>query len=429
MYNVISEARKVPRSLRLFVLVNAALTVLCLAADGIYWCLGRSQHYYKPWFVGIKFNDLESFYTRFQDLHTPAFFNLKTSFPFAYPAPAALIYQAFFHHHTLMVARYSFLVVTVSIFLGAAWLFERAMERRGVQRVPAFGFTVAVVMLAFPFWFCFQRANIEIFVWLFLSLGLWAFLRDRGYTAAICFGLAVSLKMVPILYLALFIPRRQYRQILLGLSVAAVATVLSLSYIGPTALEAWRGINAGLNAFQEEFVSLFRPFQIGFDHSLVGVYRHFTIPTPQFAVLLHRYTVLTAVLGSLLWYLRIRKLPFLNQLLALVVAGIWLVPVSYEYTLLQLYLPLACLFLVLLETPRAGDCAMDDEMTRLLLLCACIVSPLSELVWREVGLGGQTKSLLLLVLMVLSLTRRLPSRFDRLLEVRRASRSMVAQTT
>ena len=393
----------VSRRVRIFLLVNGLLTLLCVGTEAVCYKLGMSVWYWKPWFIGIGFHDFNSYVPRFQLLHTARFFDFSLAWPFGYPAPCAFVYALFFSFGQkigLMV----FLATSVAIFAGAALIFRKALLRRGL---PAKGSLAKVglgVVCAFPLWFGFQRGNIEIVVWLFLALGVWAFTRRRGYSAAVCFGIAASLKLVPFVYLALLVPRRQYKQIACGLAVFAGMTLLGYAFIGPTIPMAYHGIQAGLGAFQVEFLTHVEIKGAGFDHTMVGFYRRIYGAPSAFPALLHWYTVTVALLGALAWLVRIRVMPFLNQLVALSVAALWLVPVSFEYTLVHLYFGIGCLLL-------AGGIA-ERRVTPLLMMLAALCAPVTEFIHRSWTYGGQLQCVVLAGVFGYALVRRLPSDFD-----------------
>lgn len=396
-----------PRPLRAFLLCNGITTAVCLLTELICWWMHLPETYLNPFFVGYRFFDFDSYQQRFTALHTPAFFALDKPWPFSYPAPAAVVYATFFSagpDYSLSC----FLAFAIASALVVAGLFGRALRQRGLSLRASIGWPAAVLALAYPFWFCFQRANIEIVAFLLIAAGLCAFTTRRPYLAAVCFGLDASLKVVPVLFLALFLSRRQYRHFAVGLLVAGAANVAALAFIGPTTLEAWHGLSHGFQAFHRELQQGFNPNAIGFDHTLLSLYRRFVPITPAFTSILSNYTLVGALLGTVLYFTIIRRLPFLNQVLALGAAALLLPPVSFEYTLIHLYAALGLLALTIVEgTPQAWP-----RMMPFLVVLALLLSPLSELILHGVRFGGQIKCLLLIALMVLALVRRLPSHFD-----------------
>ena len=400
----------IPRPLRVFLLGNAAATAVCLLAELFCWRLGLPETYCNPFFVGIRFFDFDSFQQRFHHLHTLKFYSLATPFSYSYPAPAAILYAAFYRFGT-EASLNLFLAFFCAGILLCASLFTRALIRSGLAVRPAIAFTAAALAFAYPVWFCFQRANMEIVVFFLLAAGFRALARGRRLAAAVLFGLAASLKIVPALYLALFDRARQYRYAAVAVAVAALATFIGLLFLGPTLVQAWRGVNSGIQQFHDEFMVMHpNPNSLGFDHTPIGFYRRIFGLTPGFVLMLKRYTWSAAFAGTVLYFARIRRMPFLNQLLCLSIAAIWLPPISFEYTLIHLYLGVAFLALASLNpVPQAPS--LTPHFVLLALLCA----PLSEFILHGTRFGGQIKCVLLGALFVLSVVRRIPSRFDPLL--------------
>jgi hypothetical protein len=292
-----------------------------------------------------KYRDFTRYAERFRYFHHIKFFTLP-GLPFVYPAPGALIYELY----------YGFTPHPLRFFLGTivlasclfAIFFMHALSKSGISRITAALFTGTVLLLSYPFAFLFERANIEIFVWVLLVIGAWTYCKSRTYIAASCFGLAAALKIFPFVYLALLLRKGQYRPLIYGVVIAMVATLTSFWLVGPTVSDAASGLVRGLHAQEDGFVLHMHPLSspqiIGYDHSL------FTwLKLAEVHHDLHRtlsiYMLTVACIGLLLFFLRIRHLPIINQVLALTVAAILFPPFSGDYTLIHMYIPWAMLTL------------------------------------------------------------------------------------
>jgi hypothetical protein len=74
------------------------------------------------------------------------------------------------------------------------------------------------------------------------------------------------------------------------------------------------------------------------------------LPAPErLSHLLELYLATIAVAGTALFFSRIVKLPTLNQILCLSIAAILFTPVSFDYTLLQLYAPFTLILFAALQ--------------------------------------------------------------------------------
>jgi hypothetical protein len=387
---------------RLTGLLSLASTLYCF----IMWsCLHRQYPYDWPFFLPKeRFGDFWVYERKFALFHHAAFFS--TGFPFTYPAPVALLYKLFFMLGDTADLCF-FLAFVCLAFLIPAALFGRALVKRGLRPRTSAMFVVVVAVLSWPAWLLFDRANVEIFVWVTLAIGTWAYARGKDWTAAAMFGLAASLKLFPFVYLALLLTRRGYKKLLFGLLTFVVLTVGSLSVLGPTIAVANRGISDGLKYFDANYVGTFKPDETGFDHSLFGFCKviHGAVTGNNQPDELQRmssvYLAAMALCGLLLYALFIRKLPWVNQLLALTIASILLTPFSGDGTLIHLYYPFAiCCFLAL----DAWEMHYAIPGLRAILLCfAYLLSAESFFVFFGQRYEGQAKCFFLVVLMVLAL--------------------------
>jgi hypothetical protein len=108
-----------------------------------------------------------------------------------------------------------------------------------------------------------------------------------------------------------------------------------------------------------------------------------------------------AVVGVILYFLRIRTLPRANQILALAVVSILLPPVSSDYTLVYLYIPWGVLVLVSISLNNV-------RKVRGLVFCfvcmAFLMAPESFAVIHGIRIAGQLKAIVLLILFIVSIT-------------------------
>ena len=396
--------RVLPAGLRVFLRLNASMTALCLAIEALCAALGWPEVYRTPFFVGLRFFDLDCFLERFQDLHTSAFFGPPAFSLFTYPAPAAVFY-ALFYSAGPGPALNVFLAVCAALVVTLLAFFALALARRGAARMVILKLSLGVPLLAFPLWFCLQRANLELLVFLLLACGLWGFCTGRPALAMLCFALAGTVKIVPLLWLALFVHRKQWLYLLGGLALAAVVTALSTAWVGPTYHDASAGLARGLLQFTQDYIQHPRVEAVGFDHSLVGVTRLVFAQRLAAGQIVRPYLLVAAIAGACLFVFRIRKLPLLNQVLCLAAAALVLPPSSFEYTLLHLYLGFGVLAFAALD-------GVHETIPSLALL-GLLTAPLSEFIHHGVRFGGQIQALLLLLLLVMALVTPIPSRFDR----------------
>lgn len=376
-----------------------------------------------PLFIpGARFTDFTIYAGRFQHFHQSLFFD-ESGFPFTYPAPVALVFELF----------YGFTPDPLDFFLGtiivatvaAAFLFGRALSKRGISPAVVLCFTGTLTILSYPMLFLFDRANTEVAVWIFLILGVWAYVRDKGWAAAICFGIAAAMKLFPFIFIALFLAKKQYRHVVLGVLVFVAVTLFSFWLVGPTIVAAEHGVSNGLVAFKNLYALQLHPSEIGFDHSLFAIVKlgKYAMHSRDLTLSLRCYLAFSALAGTAVFFIWIRKLPRLNQVLLLTVAAILLPPVSSDYTLVHLYIPFAMLVLAVVSASKegiklhaAGWCfvcfaVLFTPQSYLIHHLAYISQTQHNVHFIDIGLGGMVKALALLALSVLAIRNPFPDRF------------------
>ena len=409
------EPVKMPLSLQLFLRVAAALLAMVLFIEGVCrYILHAAGALYNSPLLHDHFPDLLTLWPRFQHFHTLQFFTDTQDPPCMYPAPVAVCYRAFFIFVPHELFAFLFFVLLCAVV--ATFLFGRALIRRGLNRWAAILLMSFALTTSYPLWFELKQANMEICSWVLLALGLWAFMRGRGYAAAACFGIAGALKVAPFLYLGLFLAKRQYRHILFAFLSAAAVTVPSLWLVYPHIGDSWRLTNLAISRFRTfqtlgpTFVTLGQmdPF-LAFDHSAFALLKKFIyghISAHQLSVLLTAYSATVVVLMLFLFFGRIRKLPVINQVLCLCVATVLLPPTSFDYTLMGLYLPWALLVLfAVLQDKKAPDPA---GLVPAMVCFAILFVPETEIIYHHVAYGGQIKALALISLFYIGLRYRFP---------------------
>jgi hypothetical protein len=366
-----------------------------------------------------RFSDFTIYYSRFRNFGGGSGVFSAPGHPFTYPAPCFIAYLLLVKLFAHPLAVY-LCVVLVAVALGALVLYRATVSAGGSAGLIA-PVVAMTALLAYPFMFLLDRGNIEGLAWILVLAGLLAFIREKHLLAGSLFAVAAAMKIVPGLFLLLLIPKRRYKELVAATTVGVGVTLASLAVIGPSIGQANRAIAAGLNAFREIYVVHYRPFEIGFDHSLFGFIKQvLALATRDIALVDRMLPSVVLVYGAAvsigfgsLYLLRIRKLPLLNQLFALVIALITLPYVAYDYTLVYLYLPWGCLLVFLVRDVIPGRARMTARQALAFLApCAVVFTPQSYLILfppEVVSVGGQVKTVALMVLLWSAIHIPLPS--------------------
>ena len=358
-------------------------------------------------------------YSDFLDFNpvTQRFRPESTSPTVVYPAPMMCAYFVFtrLFAHPL---RTFFLFVLMVAFSAAACLgaaLARSAANRGL-----FWITVAAsLFLSFPLMFVIERSNMECVVWAVQILGLFAFLQKRYWLAGLLIALAASMKVYPGLLFLLFLPKKRYKELAVSAVAFAAYTLAALQIIRPSIPQALVEVQTGLARVKHTHMVSFLPAENWQDHSLFSVVKVLvTVVAPADLVRINHWIERTAApysavvvigFGAFYW-LCLRKLPLLNQTIALLLLSVSLPFMSNEYTLLQLYPGWACLMVFLATDVTEGRVTPPyRSLAQILAGFAFLFAPLGYLNGHVLGVGGQLKTFCILALVYLVSRTPLPS--------------------
>lgn len=357
--NVAASASATPPALRRFILLFAAMTLLSEVWSAVGWFL---FHLRPPYGGTFSWNDSgeDLLIFRFQYLffHTPRFWSAGI-YPFTYPAPLGVVYW-------LLYKLPHIVELYLAFSIAALLLWALYFARRMLRPLPALALLVVFLAASWPIRFLLQTGNTETIVALSLGCGVLAALRGRWWLGAALIGVAGSMKLYPLTLLAFILAQRRYREFVWGLAVAAATYLASLAVLGPTIPEAQRNIVRGMAFLGHRYVLTRLPNGLQFSHSPFNLVKLgiFIVARLQgltearieslYSTALTIYIPLAAFV-FLIVYLRLRRMPVLNQVIALTVCAVLLPPYSVDYTLVQLLVPLGLLCLFTFEAWRIGD--------------------------------------------------------------------------
>ena len=396
-----------PPLLRTFSLWTIVLTVCSWLVAILVWASGRTEQGGMWAHYDDRFADLTHYDGIFLVLHRPQFFTGAERF--AYPAPAAIVYDLFLHLGHLRLT--AFLTFTLLLGIVPALLFGHALLRRGLTIAPTVAFITGLILTCWPLLFLLERGNIECVVVLFTFAGAVAFWRGRALSAGILWGLAACLKIYPLVLLLLLCNRRQRTAALLGLITFASALILSFWFVGPTIEVAALGTVHGISGFVSSYAMKARGDELRFDHSYLAFFkaplaiRHLHV-NPDVRWLSRTYLLLFGIGAVVVYLLRARHLPRTNQFLLISIAMVSLPPVSYDYTLLHLYPGFVLLTFLAIDAFRRDS---TPVVLKHLFWCFTLLFASENFVyWLGFRLNGPIKAAALFVATILLLRHPLP---------------------
>jgi hypothetical protein len=313
--------------------------------------MGYPAPHYNP-LGGARYEDLMEFPPVFKLVHTEAFFAGVGGSRVTYPPLGAVLYALLYA--TGHPVRWC--LGTAAAWLAVAvWGVRRGLIAHGISAATATLFPLTVALVSFPIAGLLQRGNIELFVWIFAAVGMWAFLRGQDDAAAVLWGLAAAVKLYPAVLLALLLPRRKWRAFAVGVGTFVGASLASLAWLGPTIGVAWRGSLENVFRYQGVRVGQWTLHELTANHSAMGLVK---VAAMIAGVPLDRLTLPYYVCGAAVFawafFARLWRMPVANQLLAVTAFMVVLPPISYFYTLVHLYAAWVVLVFVAVRAETAG---------------------------------------------------------------------------
>lgn len=197
----------------------------------------------------------------FSELSLPCCFRVDPIIPGATNPPFLLLFTSFLGSFEPYTAYYLwegmllvFAVLAMGIIyklVGSSWSMRAALL--------SFGMYIASLPLVSNFWY----GQFQLVLLLIVVVGWWAYRSGNTYIAAALWGLTVSLKLFTWPLMFLFIAERQWRAVLVGITVTLVGFTLPV-FVG--------GIDLYL-AFYENGFPIIKSFvdTVGFNYSLNGL--------------------------------------------------------------------------------------------------------------------------------------------------------------
>jgi hypothetical protein len=398
-----------PKILRWFWIGSVGAFALTLLVACLEYRAGMNRYRWSG-FDTPYFRDLIQNIPTFRLLHTAAFFDPANPAPVAYPPFGEIqLGLLYFTGHPVI-----FFVVLALAGLGfAVWRVRRALVEVGVDGRIALLFLVTLALVSFPIQRLVVQGNIELFLWIFVGAGTWAYLRNRDDVAAIFWGLAAASKFYPVVLLLLFLGRRRFRAFTVGIIVFAGVTLLSTAYLGPDLGTAWRGSLQNVFGYQQFRAAELSTREMNANHSWFLLVKFAAALAGVSALKLVKVYYLGG--GSLflaVFFGRLRKMPVANQLLGASVFMLALPTISYFHTLVNLYAPLLVLFFVAIRADRAG--AKVAGLAPVLLLFIPLFASFQLFTFPTLFLFcGIFEAILLFVVFLYAVQYPFPSRFSR----------------
>jgi len=261
--------------------------------------------------------------------------------PFTYFPLAAVLLGPFviFSYWTAFIL---YLTVSTVALIGICWsgLKDMAPSLR-IQ-------VIALILISGPMISVIDRGNLASLLTIFCLWGVIQLHSKRPYKAAVLLGLAGAIKGYPVLLLLVFVRRREWKQLAVGLATFSAATLIPMMFYA-------RGLISNFREMISQYIGTSSPEHavniLGYNSSLFSLLEtcriKIGVPLDQvFLFLEDNYTYLSALILVVICLFAISKFATDLDSLFLITAAICLLPQTVNYYVLLLYfVPLLYLWL------------------------------------------------------------------------------------
>jgi hypothetical protein len=205
---------------------------------------------------------------------------------------------------------------------------------------------VVVATMSYPASLALAETNIDLLLFVFLIIGVASIERRRDGIAVFMLALIAASKIVPGLYVLVFVTRRRWGRIVQTAGLALIMTVVGFAAFHGgfvanirdlrSALRGTEGLyNDGVHS--AEFSSTLASWAQAVANAVGGDSASVAVRT-----FVARYQVIEEVVGVLILFLYLRRERVLWRATTLITVAILLLPdVSYDYALIYMFVPIA----------------------------------------------------------------------------------------
>jgi len=301
----------------------------------------------------IKCNSIQSFNPYINNEYFP---NTKSTCQIGYLPFGALINCLF----ALFASKKLALLFFLTLFI-VGWIFFVYKNFKLDNKLDNLNSFFTITFLSYPFLFAIDRGNLELYM--FLLLSCFCFFctsrkRNLSNLALLCLSLAIAIKPFPVLLMILLIDKKKWKEILVVIALVLLICILSLFCFKGGLLQNIQSLRSNqiliLHATTNPPSGLNYGWNIGwgYGHSLFGALKVFLA---YFLTTFHIDNV-KAWIDSLLrfnsilsffififvtWYTLTIEKVFWKKLFLLIFVMLVTSPISGDYRLLSLFIPLA----------------------------------------------------------------------------------------
>ncbi len=264
--------------------------------------------------------------------------NHAGSWPFPY-GPASLLLYLFFSQFSLKIALGGFYVffILCFIYLNIKFFCMRELKTRSNLKN-----ILALSLTSYPFLYLMSRGNIESYLFLFITIGIFAYFKNHMKTANLFLVLATAMKFYPGIFFLIYIKDKKYKDLIYAFLFGIFFSLFSFSIFKGGPIFQIKSFFGELKLAQTfDFVNM---DSITIAYPLKMFYLFFA---EQFGIgvnmtlfaLIYLIFAVVCLLGIIYVFYKF-KLQKWEQVMLLLIPVLLLPPISFDYRLIAIFIPL-----------------------------------------------------------------------------------------
>lgn len=223
-------------------------------------------------------------------------------------------------------------------------VFKVLRMAKDLSPVKSFVFAILFTLTSYPLWFVLDRGNSEGLVFIFLCFFVYLYARKKYLLSCLPLAMAGGMKLYPLVFLTLFLSEKKYKEFFCGLFLTAVSLLVPLLAMKEPLPVSISGFLKGIKDFNLLYTNdHLGVFDILFNHSFFCVFKainilYWFVADYNFFTRFYSYAIIgvfVALAGYIIFYEK-----FLwRKITLLCLAMISFPPVSFDYTLINMYIP------------------------------------------------------------------------------------------
>lgn len=290
------------------------------------------------------------------------FFNAHHVFKaFTYIGQDLAIYFPFtflvFYPLSLLSKEVAFIVFNV-LFVTYIYYFIISFTQSIRQKLDSLGYhqlIITTIFLSYPFIYCFDRGNLEIIVFIFLSFSIVLFSRKKYALSAVFLAFATGMKLYPAIFALLYVKEKRYKELALYICFTAIITAVALCCLHGGFS---KNLTVLLQRTQYIYNDSYMMAGVRQSSSLMATLKILYVQIQSFshvvtftelATFVHWVSPIYSAISFILIfvcsiYISLYENIFWKQLMILTLLMILLPAISFDYKLIHIFIPLALFF-------------------------------------------------------------------------------------